>query len=346
MDINALPKAELHVHIEGTISPQMATRLAERNNMALSDGLIGADGTYQWKGFPDFIATYDKVAACVRTAKDYTDITYDYLKRCADQSCLYVEILYSSLHAFESAGLSHEQLLEALAEGMDRAKAETGIESRLIATAIRHCDPHHAMILAQECAAIAHPYVTGFGIAGAEREDDIFAFAEAFRVAKDKAGLRLTAHAGEACGPRSIKNLLKAVPEIERLGHGVRVAEDPELTAELAREKIVFEICPSSNIEIGIFPDWDQHTLPQLIAAGCRVTLNSDDPPFFFTDIGQEYQRAKSRFDLTEDQLLGCTRTAIEAAFVEAEVRDSLLAQMEKTILLQSRSNPATQTPS
>lgn len=344
MNIDTLPKAELHVHIEGTISPQMALRLAERNRMSLADGLIGADGTYQWKGFPEFIETYDKVAACVRTAQDYTEITYDYLKRCAAQSCLYVELLYSSLHAFESAGLSHEELLDALAEGMDRARSETGIESRLIATAIRHCDPEHAMILARECAEIAHPYVTGFGIAGAEREDDIFAFVDAFRVAKDKAGLRLTAHAGEACGPRGVRNLLKAVPEIERIGHGVRVAEDPELLAEMAREKIVFEVCPSSNVEIGIFPDWDSHTLPQLMEAGCRVTLNSDDPPFFFTDIGQEYKRASTRFDLTEDQLLACTRTAIEAAFVAPEIRDSLLARLEKAILLQNRGNPAART--
>ncbi len=310
-----ISKAELHVHIEGTLTAAKAQEIAARNNIELPQHLFTADGSdYAWQGFEDFIHTYDAVAACLQTAEDYRDITADYLIRSAAEGCVYVEL---GIAPTLISQMSHEEYLEGLTAGIEEAHAKTGIDARMIATIVRHQDtPEAAEALVRYYVDHPHPYVKGLGIAGIEKEDDIFSFARAFQMAHEEAGLGLTAHAGEYCGAAAVKNTLEAVPQLARIGHGIRSIEDPAVLDMLRARGIVLEVCPTSNVATGVVRDWSAHPLPQLMASGVKVTLASDDPPFFHTSIGGEYAAAKTHCGLSDDDLSQITKTALNAAFI------------------------------
>jgi adenosine deaminase len=314
-----LPKAELHCHIEGAMPPDLARRIARRNGVDLPAGLFAADGSYAWHDFTSFLAAYDASAAVLRRAEDYAELMDAYLRACAAEGAIYVEVFDSPDHA-ATVGLSYAEQIAGLAAGIDRARAACGIEARILVLCLRHLGPDRALAVARGMIAEPHPYVVGFGMAGDERRFAAADFAPAFSVA-DGAGYGCTAHAGEVAGPESVRAALAALP-VSRIGHGVRAAEDPALLDELARRGTVLEVCPGSNLALGLYPDRASHPLQRLIDAGCRVTLNSDDPAFFATSIGREYADASAA--LSDQALLEITRTALDAAFVDDTVKGAL----------------------
>ncbi|MDH5558795.1 MAG: adenosine deaminase, partial [Alphaproteobacteria bacterium] len=253
------------------------------------------------------------------------DITYEYLAACAREGAIYVEMFTSPDHAAE-VGMTYLDHLEGTVAGIDDAARDFGIVGRIIVTCVRHLGPERGVAVARDMVAEPHPYVVGFGMGGAETAFHLRDFKPAFKLAAD-AGLGCTVHAGEVCGPESIYDALDELP-VTRLGHGVRAIEDPKLVERIAREGIVLELCPHSNIATGVYADMAAHPFPALLAAGCRVTLNSDDPPFFATSIGREYATAAAEFHMTDDALRAVTRTALEAAFVDDEIRTGLLARL------------------
>jgi adenosine deaminase len=329
--IARLPKAELHVHVEGTVSATLARTLASRNGVALPADLFDDEGRYRWVDFRTFVTrTYPAVAAVVRTADDYHDVVYDYLARLSAENALYAEIAIAPRLAERVHGLAVREGLAGMTDAIDAARADFGIEARLLPTVIRHEAPSLGRAEIGYFVEHPHPYVTGVNIAGAELPGDIARHREAFELAA-RAGLRATAHAGEALGPNAIRDVLAAVPTLERIGHGVRAVEDPALVAELAARELVLEVCPSSNLCLGIYEDFAAHPLKRLLEAGVRVTLNSDDPPFFRTSLGREYLLAHTELGLGEDDLLACTRRALHAAFVDDDTRATLLARLERS---------------
>jgi adenosine deaminase len=317
-----LAKAELHVHVEGAAGPDLIRRIAERNRVRVPDGVFDDDGGFRWRDFLDFLRTYDAATSVIRTGEDYRDIVYEYLLACAAEGAIYVELTASADHA-AGVGLSDEEHLAALAQGIDDARAETGIEARVVMSCVRHFGPEKAREVARRTVEAPHPYVTGFGMGGDEANHPAREFAGAFAIARD-AGLGLTVHAGEWDGPESVRQGLAL--GVTRIGHGVRAAEDPELVRELAARGTVLEVCPTSNVALGLYPGYDAHPLPALRAAGVPVTLGSDDPPYWHASIGGEYEVAADHFGLGEEALREITRTALRAAFVEEDVRRRLLA--------------------
>ncbi len=317
-----LPKAELHCHIEGTAPPELVRRLATRNGVALPAGLFAPEGGFAWSGFTQFLAAYDTAAGCIRTADDYRDIVKSYLAGAAREGAIYVEFFASPDHA-AGVGLGYGDLLAGLAAGIAEAEAEGGAVGRVVMTCIRHLGPARALGLVRRMLEQPHPYVVGFGMAGDERRYHPAEFAPAFRLAAE-AGLGCTAHAGEFGGADAVAATLDALP-VSRIGHGVRAVEDGAVLARLARGGIVLEVSPGSNVALGLYPDRAAHPLRRLLAAGCRVTLNSDDPPYFGTSIGREYEAS----GLDRAILLDITRTAIEAAFVTPDLRAILLRRLE-----------------
>jgi adenosine deaminase len=311
------PLAELHCHVEGTLSPGFARELAAREGLDIA-GFADA-ATYRWQGFSGFLAAYDRAAALLRDEDDYRRLAFDYLTGLAAQGALYSELTISPDHATAS-GLSPRTYLGALARGAAEAERETGIVCRFLVVGVRHLGPE-AVEAAARFAAQA-PGVTGFGLAGDERLHRPRDFARAFRIAAE-AGLGLTAHAGEFAGPEAVAETLDALG-VSRLGHGVRAVEDAELLARLRAERITLEICPGSNIALGLYADAQAHPLARLREAGLRLTVNSDDPPFFGTDLTAEYAFA-GQAGFGPAERLALTRNAIEAAFVEAPVRRRLL---------------------
>ena len=316
-----LAKAELHVHIEGAASPDLVRRIAARNQLRVPDSVFTEDGRFRWRDFLDFLDTYDAATSVIRTGEDYRDIVYEYLVGCAAEGAIYVELTASADHA-NGVGLTDEEHLAALAQGIDDARGATGIEARIVMSCVRHRGAERALDVARRAVENPHPYVTGFGMGGDEAGYPPADFADAFAVARE-GGLGLTVHAGEWGGPESVRGGLAL--GVSRIGHGVRAVEDPGLVGELAERGTVLEVCPTSNVVLGLYPSYADHPLPLLHAAGVAVTLGSDDPPYWDASIGGEYAVAADQFGLDDEALREVTRTALRAAFVEDDVRQRLL---------------------
>jgi adenosine deaminase len=319
-----IPKAELHVHLEGTATPDLVRRIAERNGLRVPDGVFAAPDRFAWRDFLDFLQTYDMAASVIRTAEDYRDVTYEYLASCAEQGAIYVELIASPDHA-ALVGLPDHEHLEGIAAGIDAARAEHGIEARILLTCIRNFGVEQALRIAAYAAGRPHPYVVGFQMAGDEAGYPPQPFAEAYEVAS-AAGLGCTVHAGEWAGPESVRGALEL--PVTRISHGVRAIEDPGLVRELAERGIVLECCPTSNVVLGVFDSYETHPLPELREAGVRVTLGSDDPPYFGASVGGEYDVAREHFGMSGAELRELTRTAIDASFAGPELRAALLARL------------------
>ena len=243
--------------------------------------------------------------------------------RSARDGSIYCELMISPDHATD-VGMSYEALVDGVTEGVNLARTSTGIEARLIITAVRHRGPEAAVKIARRAEAYPHPLVTGFGMAGNERCYRPREFARAFKIAQD-AGLLTTCHTGEFCGPDSIWETVSELG-VKRIGHGVRCVEDERLLNHLAEKGIVLEVCPTSNLKLGLYRSPREHPLLKLIRAGCRVTLNTDDPAHFDGSLMQEYQDAQINFNLSDHDLANFTKTAIEAGFCDEKTRRSLIA--------------------
>lgn len=330
--IASLPKIDLHVHLEGTISPAMVRKLAAKNGIAVPDGLFDATGDrFTWpddgsamSALRGFVKAYDDATSVMRGADDYIELTYDYLTRSAAEGCIYAEIGISVDHG-KMVGLEYPELLAALGTAYERAKADTGIEARFISTCVRHYGPDAARQVAEITRDNPHPLVTGFGMAGDENAGSVADFKPAYDIA---ALPYRNAHAGEAAGPESIR-AARDLLSVRRFGHMVRAIEDEALLQEQVKINAVPEVCVSSNLYLKVFPDYASHPLRKFFDAGLKVTLGSDDPTFFNTSIGKEYKIAQEHFGFTAAELLQISRNAAEEAFVDSETRTRLLQRID-----------------
>jgi adenosine deaminase len=312
------------VHLEGTAPPGLIRRLAERNGLPVPEGVLDLADRFVFTDFLDFLRTYDRAASVIRTGEDYRDITYEYLASCAREDAIYVELIASPDHA-RLAGLSDEEHLDGIGRGIDDARRDFGIDARILISCVRNFGVEPALRVARHAAERPHPYVVGFSMAGDEENYPPGAYAEAFRIAAE-AGLGCSVHAGEWAGPESVREALEL--PVSRIGHGVRSIEDPELVEELAGRGMVLECCPTSNVVLGLYPTYEEHPLPRLAEAGVRVTLGSDDPPYFGASIGGEYEVCRDRFGFGEERLAALTRTAIEAAFCGEGLKQGLMERV------------------
>jgi adenosine deaminase len=323
-----LPKAELHVHLEGTAPPELVQRLAQRNSLPLPARMLSDDGRFRYTDFLDFLRTYDMAASVIRTGEDYRDITYEYLCSCDRDGVIYVELTASPDHA-ALVGLSEEDHLEGIARGIDDARDAHGIEGRILISAVKNFGLEQAIRVARHAAERPHPYVVGFSMAGDEAGFPNQEFAEPYEIAA-AAGIGCTVHAGEWAGAESVRAGM-ALP-VTRIDHGVRAIEEPELVSEIAARGIVLNTCPTSNVVLGVFPSYEEHPLPRLRDAGVRFTLGSDDPPYFGASVGGEYEVCAERFGFTDDELLQVTATAIDAAFCDDELKSSLRRRLTEPV--------------
>lgn len=317
-------KAELHCHIEGAAAPDLVEQQAEKYGADIT-GFI-RDGAFVWHDFTSFLNAYDAAASLFRDEADYARLAEHYLTSLAREGCIYSEFFTSPDHA-ERSGLSPAAYTAGLAEGMKRAKAKTGIESRMIVTGVRHFGVDSVEAAARFAARCGEPLVTGFGMAGDERFGDPEDYVRAFEIARES-GLGITVHAGEFGGWDSVSAALDHFRP-SRIGHGVRAIENEETVRRIAAEGVVLECCPCSNVALEVFASFEEHPFPKLRAAGCKVTLNSDDPPYFATTISREYDEARRYFGLDDRALTAITRTAIEAAFVDRRTKAALLARLD-----------------
>jgi len=326
--LNQIPKAELHCHIEGAALPELVTKQAEKYGVDVTE--VIKDDRYIWNDFTDFLKAYDLGASLFRNAEDYALLAEDCFRTLHEQGALYAEFFPSPVPPF-SKGLTPEAYMEGMEEGADRAEEKYGIVSRFVLTGVRHRGPEQVMAAAEFAANYKGKRLTGFGMAGDERMHHPRDFAKAFDCARE-AGLGLTVHAGEFGGPESVRDALDHLKP-SRIGHGVRSIEDTDLVRRLADEEIVLEVCPGSNIALGVYPNLAEHPLRKLDDAGVTVTISSDDPPYFATSLEQEYGFARNDFGYDDEGLLKLTRNALNAAFVDEDVRKQLISCFEASIV-------------
>ena len=322
--IHHIPKAEIHIHLEATITPDLCRKFAKKNNVNLPKGIFGNKYAYEWTDFYDFIKKYDLVTSVIHSPEDYRELTYVYLKECANNNVLYVEAMISSTHA-KLKGMTYDSFLQGVYEASQQAEKEFGIVSRFIMNGIRHLGPDSVKETANEVLNNPHPYLVGFGLAGDELHFPPKLFTKTFDMLKE-ANFPITVHAGEWDGPENIRNAINLLHPT-RLGHGVRSIEDVNLVNEIIEKDIVLETCPTSNIATNIYESYEAHPVKKLFDAGVKITVNSDDPPFFNASIAGEYE-VMSNLGLSENELISLTQNAIKYSFCDKLTKEKLLSKL------------------
>lgn len=327
--IRRLPKAELHLHLEGTVAPETLVELSGRHDPAPLS-LDEARSLYRYTDFTGFLMAFKAVTERLRTPEDYELIAWRMLERLTAQGVVHAEIYIAVGVVYYWGRTEFEPLFAGLERARERAEAEFGITVCWIFDAVRHFGPEAAGRVFRKAAAMRaeHPSIVGIGIGGDERQTGPDAFHDLYAEARD-AGLRLTAHAGETVGPESIWGAINI--GAERIGHGLSAIEDPELMEVLVERQIPVEICITSNVRTGCCLPLTAHPVRSYFDAGLMVTLNSDDPAMFASDLEGEYTLAANNFGFTSEHLRELAANSIEASFLPPERKVELLHRMERT---------------
>lgn len=323
----AAPKAELHVHLEGTIRPETAFELARRNGISLPvDNAEELRRTFVYRDFAHFIENFLLLTRCLKTSEDFEQIVYELGEELARQHVRYAEVnVTPSTHYL--LGMPHDVFFAGMQRGRARVLKDFHIEINWIFSIVRRwVDTTRTVPMADYVTSVAlecqDEGVIALGLGGTEADAPPEPFAPWFDRAR-AAGLHSAPHAGEHAGPASIWGALKALGA-ERIAHGVRACEDPRLVAYLAQHRIPLDITPTSNISLGVYPSYAAHPLAQLHAAGVVITVSTDDPPLFNTTLNEEISRLVSDFGLGVEEIDEILLNGIRSSFLPAEHRQNL----------------------
>jgi aminodeoxyfutalosine deaminase len=341
--VAALPKCELHLHLEGSVDPPTLAELSRRHNVPLptennrynvagsGDVLSEADvqKLYSYSDFNGFMMAFKAVTERLREPEDYELIVYRLMQTFARQNVLHAEV-YVSVGVIHWRGQEFEPIFEGLESGRRRGERDFGVSLLWIFDAVRHFGVEAAEKVFDLAARLRHRNVVGIGIGGVEERGPAENFKELYRRAAAQ-GLRLTAHAGETAGPESIWAALNI--GAERIGHGISAVRDPELMEVLAQRQTPVEVCISSNLRTGVCASHAAHPVKTMFENGLMVTLNSDDPAMFQTSLSQEYELAQREFGFSEEQMRELARNSFEAAFLPADKKIQFLQQIDAIAL-------------
>jgi adenosine deaminase len=327
--IRAMPKVELHIHLEGSIRPSTLLILAERNGVALpSHNEEDLRTFYRFTDFARFLQVYMTVSGCLRTVADFDLIAYEFGADLARQNIRYAEVTFTPYTNVTNTGLPFAEILAGLNDGRARAQADFGVEFCWVLDVVRDNPDTRHQVAAWAIEAVDQG-VVGFGLGGTEKGHPPEWFADAFAAARE-AGLHSVPHAGEVVGPESVWGAIRAL-KAERIGHGVRSVEDPALVAYLRDHQIPLEICPTSNLCLGVYPSYQEHPVRHLVDQGVYVTINSDDPAMFNTDLVREYQVLTDGLGFGVAELEGLSLNALRASFLPPSRR----VDLEQVFLLE-----------
>jgi len=312
--IDGLPKAELHLHIEGTLEPEMVFALADRNRIKLPYASIEAlRAAYRFKDLQDFLNLYYQAAQVLVTEQDFFDLTAAYLARAAADGVRHAEIFFDP-QTHTQRGVPMEAVVDGITAALARAERERGLTSRLILCFLRDLDAADAMATL-EAALPLRGHIAGVGLDSAEAGNPPAKFAEVFARAR-ALGFRVVAHAGEE-GPAAY--VAAALDDLgaQRIDHGVRSIDDAALVARLAKSQVPLTVCPLSNQYLKVTPDLARHPLRELMAAGVLVTINSDDPAYFGGYVNANYRAVQRAFDLSPAELAGLAKASFTASWLD-----------------------------
>jgi len=326
--LRKLPKAELHLHLEGTILPETLVELSRRHD-AEPLTLDSARELYKYENFLGFLMSFKAVTERLRGPEDYELITYNMVRELAAQGVVHAEVYISFGIIYYWKKTAVEPYVEAIERGRLRGEKEFGTTVLWIIDAVRHFGADEAAKVFRKAAELQpkYPSIVGIGIGGDEARGGADLFRELYAEAR-QAGLRLTAHAGESVGPESIWSAINI--GAERVGHALSAQHDPELIEVLAHKQIPLEINVTSNIRTGCCSSFDEHPLRQYFDSGLMVTLNSDDPPMFGSNLLEEYILVQERYGFTLEQIRELAANSVEASFLPPERKLALLRQVEQ----------------
>ena len=324
--VRALPKAELHLHIEGTLEPEMMFELARRNGVALPwDSVEATRAAYAFTDLQSFLDLYYAGAAALIHEQDFFDLAIAYFERAHADGVVHAELFFDP-QTHTARGVAFETVLDGLERACVEARRRWGIGARLILCFLRHLSEDEGFATLQQ--ALPHlSRIDGVGLDSSERGHPPAKFARLFARCREL-GLHVVAHAGEEGPPAYIVEALDVL-EVERIDHGVRCEEDPALVERLARAQVALTVCPLSNVKLCVFPTLAQHNFKRLLDAGLRLTINSDDPAYFGGYIAQNYLQTAQALGLTRAELKRVARNSLEASFVPESLRAPWLARLE-----------------
>lgn len=324
-----IPKAELHLHVEGTLEPDHMFALAQRNSVTLPYSSVEAvREAYQFSNLQEFLDLYYQAANVLVEACDFEELLYNYLVRAKADGVVRAEVFFDP-QTHTHRGIQFDVFMAGFTKAIQRAEQELNISVALIMCFLRHLSPEDALKTWHE----SQPYlgdgtiIIGVGLDSSEADRPPELFTEVFELART-AGLRLVAHAGEEGPPEYIISALKDLG-IERIDHGVRCEEDPALLEELAQSQTALTVCPFSNLELKVIDTLASSNIKRLLDRGIAVTINSDDPAYFGGYIAENYRATAEALDMTQDDIVKVARTSLEAAFAPGESKKRWLAQLD-----------------
>ncbi|WDE14504.1 adenosine deaminase [Thalassomonas haliotis] len=324
-----MPKAELHLHIEGSLEPELMFELAQRNNIPLPyASLDEVRLAYQFESLQDFLDIYYASAAVLITEQDFYDLTWAYLKKCAEQNVVHSEIFFDP-QTHTQRGISFKTVIHGISRALADGKSQLGISSLLIMCFLRHLSAEEAMQTLVEAA----PYkgqLAGVGLDSSELGHPPEKFTEVFAMAAEM-DLPAVAHAGEEGPAEYIWNALKLL-KVKRIDHGVRCVEDPELVAILRDKQIPLTVCPLSNTKLKVFEQMSQHNILGLLEQGLNVTVNSDDPAYFGGYINENFIALYRALAMSQPQAVKLAQNSFNASFLTDKEKQVLLARLDDFI--------------
>ena len=337
--IQSLPKAELHLHLEGSVDPATLAELSRlyntplptennRYDVAGSGDVLTEDDVrrlYSYKDFNGFLMAFKSVTERLRSPEDYELVTYRLMQKLRQQNIVHAEV-YVSVGVIRWRGQPVEPIFEGMERGRERGQRDFGVSLLWIFDAVRHFGPEAAAEVFNLAARLRERNVVGIGIGGDEARGPAEGFRDLYKKAADN-GLRLTAHAGETTGPESIWGALNI--GAERIGHGLSAASDPEFMEVMAQKQVPVEMCITSNLRTGACKELQEHPVRKFFDEGLMVTLSTDDPAMFQTSLNKEFEIAQQEFSFTEDHLRELARNSIEASFLPVEKKLRFMQQID-----------------
>jgi len=322
-----LPKAELHLHLEGTLEPELMFRLAERNHVELPYRSVeAARAAYDFSDLQSFLDLYYAGCAALLTEEDFYDLTWAYLVRAAQENISHVEPFFDP-QTHTDRGVLFGTVVTGILTALEDGEEKFGISYRLIMSFLRD-QPVESALRTLEHARLYGHRIAGVGLDSAELDHPPEDFAEVFEIARER-GYHVVAHAGEEGPPAYITGALDVLGA-ERIEHGVRCVESPVLMERLARDRVPLTVCPLSNVRLRVVPSMAEHPLKRMIDAGILVTVNSDDPAYFGGYITDNYVAAAEALGLSAHDLAALAEASFEASFLDDDAKDARIAEVRE----------------
>jgi adenine deaminase len=328
--IQKLPKAELHLHIEGTLEPELMFELAKRNNIEIAyQNIQDIKNAYNFTSLQSFLDIYYAGANVLITKQDFYDLTWNYILKCVENNIIHTEIFFDP-QTHTQRGIEFKTVISGIVDALTNAKEKFGITSAIIMCFLRHLSQEEASKTLEEAFPFKK-YIIGVGLDSSEIGNPPLKFEDVFKKAKEQ-GYKLVAHAGEEADVSYIFEALDLL-DIQRIDHGVQSIKSASLMERLKKEQIPLTVCPNSNIELKVFENYAQHNIKELLDYGLNVTINSDDPAYFKGYLNQNFINLYENLNLNKEDIITLIKNSFNSSFIDDELKKTYIKRVEQTII-------------